>query len=108
MKLGGGSGVTQSVDVTADQYSVGETGTLGETKTISNGAVAEVDNFTNVAGETVSFKLNGTSISFTAAGTADQSTNATRMAAAIEAAGITNIKAKRRRYLSLHQRIQWV
>ena len=91
MKTGGGG--RSSFDVKADSGSVGDTGTVGETRSISDGSYAVVDTFTNVAGETIQFNLEGSTISFMAAGTANQNTNASNMAAAINAAGISGLAA---------------
>ncbi len=88
----GGGGVS-SFDVTADAGSIGDTSTVGETRSITDGTHAIVDTFTNVSGETISFDLEGTTVSFSAAGTADQDTNASNMATAINAAGISDVAA---------------
>ncbi|MDD3311190.1 flagellin [Pseudodesulfovibrio sp.] len=81
------------INLTSTEASTPAGNLLNVTDLENNQTRVNVSNFTNYSGEEITLNIEGTDVSFTAAGSASQAANASRLVTAVNAAGIPGITA---------------
>ena len=85
--------VITKINLTSTEAATPAGNLLNITDFSNNQTHVDVANFNNAAGELITLDIEGTKVTFTAAGTANQALNATNLASAVHTAGITGIDA---------------